>query len=40
MDIISYFETFINSKTLLEKDAVNAKLKDISEKHFKAIRKV
>jgi hypothetical protein len=40
MDIISYFETFINSKTLLEKDALTAKLKEISEKHFRNIVKI
>jgi len=40
MDMISYFETYINSKTFLNKKDVNADIKKISEKHFRRMVKI
>lgn len=40
MEIIPYFETFINSKDMLNKAAVNEKLNAIDKKYFKGLVKL
>jgi len=40
LDIISYFETFINSKTFLNKTIIDAKLKQLTKEYFKDIIKI
>lgn len=40
MDIISYFETFINSDTILDKNQIKKDLKGISDKYFKEMVKI
>lgn len=40
MDIISYFETFINSKTFLNKMVIDTKLKQFAKDYFKGVVKI
>jgi Zn-dependent M16 (insulinase) family peptidase len=40
MDIISYFETFINSKEFISKYAINKYLDEICQKYFKGFVKI
>lgn len=40
MEYISYFETFINSQTSLERKDIHLKLKEISKKYFRGIIKI
>ncbi len=40
MDIISYFETFIKSKTFLNKIIIDEKLKQFTKNYFKGVIKI